>query len=101
MSERLDALRETVEEIPDADPESVTLTSDGGHFVVDADEFSEEGEEILNDHGYVIVGGINVPGMTQVNVAEVKDSDDSENDEEEPEETDDDADEEDEEGANA
>lgn len=100
MSERLDALRETVEEIPDADPESVTLTSDGGHFVVDADEFSEEGEEILNDHGYVIVGGINVPGMTQVNVEPVEEDDDSEDPDEEQEETDeddaDDADEEDE-----
>lgn len=94
MSERLDALRETVEEIPDADPESVTLTSDGGHFVVDADEFSEKGEEILNDHGYVIVGGINVPGMTQVNVEPVEDSDDSEDDDEEAETDENEADEE-------
>lgn len=65
------ALVEAVEEIPDADPSSITQYSDGrGNFVINSERSDQDVEAIetaLNDAGYELDGGLSVPGMVQQN----------------------------------
>lgn len=61
-----------IEEIPDADPDSLTLYDDGhGHFVINSDEEDQDIEEIdeaIEPVGYERNGILNPPGMTQQNI---------------------------------
>lgn len=66
MTPDADDLREVVEAI-DGDVDSIAYADGRGHFVTE-EEFGEDEEDALNDAGFVIVGGIDIPGMRQVNV---------------------------------
>lgn len=69
-------LQEALEDIPDADPDSLTLYEDGyGHFVIHSNEEEQDIDEIdaaLDGTGYERDGILNVPGMTQQNVTPVE-----------------------------
>lgn len=65
-------LKEAVESIPDADPDTIALYDDGtGHFVIhnerNDDEFIEQVDEALEEAGYERDGHLPVPEMTQQN----------------------------------
>ncbi|UTF56037.1 hypothetical protein [Natronosalvus rutilus] len=62
---------EAVEQIEGADPDSVThYQNGGGHFVIEADaddvDFEAVGEALI-DAGVEQAGGLEVPGMVQIN----------------------------------
>ena len=75
-----DDLREAVESLPGADPDSlVQLDSGRGHFVfnVEADEQDvDEIDEVLEDAGYERDGHLPVPGMVQQNFRPIEEGDD-------------------------
>ena len=74
-----DDLREAVESLPDADPDSlVQLDSGRGHFVfhVEADEQDvDEIDDVLEDAGYERNGHLPVPGMVQQNFRPIEEGD--------------------------
>ncbi|WP_435093449.1 hypothetical protein [Halorubrum sp. N11] len=74
-----DDLREAVESLPDADPDSlVQLDSGRGHFVFNADADEQDVDEIddvLEDAGYERDGHLPVPGMVQQNFRPIEEED--------------------------
>lgn len=70
--ETVEDLQEAIAEIPDADPDSLTLADEGhGHFVINSDEEDQDVEDIdeaLEQVGYERNGILNPPGMTQQNI---------------------------------
>ena len=69
-------LVEVVEQLPDADPESIVQADDGhGHFIFNADADEQDTDEIdeaLNDAGYERNGHLPVPGMVQQNFTPIE-----------------------------
>ena len=67
-----DNVKEAIEDIPDADPDSLTLYADGhGHFVINSDEEDQDVnviDEALNAVDYERDGVLPLPGITQQNI---------------------------------
>ena len=70
--ETVEDVKGAIEEITDADPDSLVLSEDGqGHFVINSDEDDQDVEQIdeaLNEVGYERNGILNPTGMTQQNI---------------------------------
>jgi len=71
-----DNLVEVVEQLPDADPESIVQADDGhGHFVFNADADEQDVDqidEVLEAAGYERNGHLSVPGMDQQNFTPIE-----------------------------
>lgn len=72
VEETRDELTDAIEDIPDADPDSLALYDDGhGHFVINSDTDDQDVDDIdaaLEEVGYERDGVLNPPGMTQQNI---------------------------------
>jgi len=71
-----DELVEAVENLPDADPDSIVQADDGhGHFIFNADADEQDIDEIdeaLEAAGYERNGHLPVPGMVQQNFTPIE-----------------------------
>jgi len=71
-----DDLVEAVEQLPDADPDSIAQADDGhGHFVFNAEpeeQDVDQVDEVLEAAGYERNGHLPVPGMVQQNFTPIE-----------------------------
>ena len=76
LETRKEELQAAIAEIPDADPETLTLYDAGhGHFVINSDEEDQDVadiDEALDGTSYERNGIVNPPGMTQQNIQPVE-----------------------------
>jgi len=79
MADPDDELVEAVEELPDADPDSIVQADAGhGHFVFNAEADEQDTDEIdeaLNEAGYERNGHLPIPGMVQQNFRPIEEGD--------------------------
>jgi len=70
--EVVEDLQDAIGDIPDGDPDSLSLYDDGrGHFIINSDAEDQDVDEIdaaLEEAGYERDGIVDVPGIVQQNV---------------------------------